>query len=351
MLVRLCLLVPLLLRPRVLVEQVAAWMRELQVNDEAVKTVEAEKLSGLDVAALSVDELEVDLRCTRLQAKKLVNRITQMRQEASGESSLASAGLVPLAAGKSAGKVAAPLSVSKAPPRQDWAAVLDDKDAGGTAAEEREVKAGAGTSLTEKEAKKLRKEVRDLKRQKKTAEGAERARLKAEIAALEARLLEGAEGGGRDYSDYTDLTGDGGVRLKMLKPGSGLQPQALSKVEVHFVGKVQGGEEFHSTHASGHAVSFLLGTSQTIKGLEVALLAMRAGSRALVVIAPAYGYGSKGRAPRDEEPEVPPGATLEYELSLISFLEKPGTPASTASALEAKNLERLEQVWVCARAR
>ena len=43
------------------------------------------------------------------------------------------------------------------------------------------------------------------------------------------------------------------------------------------VGKVQGGEEFHSTHAAGHAVSFLLGKSQTIQGIEIALQAMSAG--------------------------------------------------------------------------
>ena len=54
-----------------------------QVNEEAVKTVHDEKLSGLDVAALSLEELESDLSCTKLQAKKIFNRIAQLRQEAS----------------------------------------------------------------------------------------------------------------------------------------------------------------------------------------------------------------------------------------------------------------------------
>ena len=52
------------------------------------------------------------------------------------------------------------------------------------------------------------------------------------------------------------------LEIKRLKSGCGVSPQELSKVEVHFVGKVVGGQEFHSTHASGHAVSFLLGTGQ-----------------------------------------------------------------------------------------
>ena len=60
-----------------------------------------------------------------------------------------------------------------------------------------------------------------------------------------------------DLSSYTDVSGDGGVMIKLIKPGSGFSPTALSKVEVHFVGSVQGGEEFHSTHNSGHPVSVL----------------------------------------------------------------------------------------------
>jgi hypothetical protein len=59
-------------------------LTSLQVNEEAVKTVLDEKLSGLDVAALSLAELESDLSCTKLQAKKIFNRIEQLRQEASG---------------------------------------------------------------------------------------------------------------------------------------------------------------------------------------------------------------------------------------------------------------------------
>ena len=36
-----------------------------------------------------------------------------------------------------------------------------------------------------------------------------------------------------------------------IKKNKKIKKQALSRVEVHFVGKVQGGEEFHSTHVSG----------------------------------------------------------------------------------------------------
>ena len=90
---------------------------------------------------------------------------------------------------------------------------------------------GAGVSaaeLSEKEAKKLRKQVRDLKRQKKQAEGAAREELKTQIAVLEQRLREGgAAGGGGEtaYRDFVDLSGDGGVKIKMLKAGSGFSPQ------------------------------------------------------------------------------------------------------------------------------
>ena len=88
----------------------------------------------------------------------------------------------------------------------------------------------SASELSEKEAKKLRKQVRDLKRQKKQAEGAAREELKTQIAALEQRLREGGAAGGggeTDYGDFVDLSGDGGVKIKMLKAGSGFSPQVL----------------------------------------------------------------------------------------------------------------------------
>jgi len=315
------------------VDQLVLWLRELQVNEQVVQTVEEEKLSGVDLAALSLEELETDLGCSKLQAKKIVNRIAQQRQHPAAPAADSMAGLVPLT---SAQKDARRSSAS-----QDWAAVLDDKpqQPSGSAAQS-EVRAGGGVS--EKEAKVLRKLLRDLKRKKKEATGPEKDKLKKEISKLEAQLEPDAAST-VDYSEYSDVSGDGGVLVKLIKPGSGFSPTALSKVEVHFIGKIQGGDEFHSTHASGHPVSFLLGTSATIKGLEQALLTMKAGARALVVIAPEYAYGNKGRAPHDDEPEVTPGATLEYELELISFQAKPGTAASEAVKQTQLDLERLKQ--------
>ena len=40
---------------------------------------------------------------------------------------------------------------------------------------------------------------------------------------------------------------------------------------------------------------------------------------------------------------MPPGATLEYEISLISFQAKPGTPATLASQEKASDLQRLKE--------
>jgi hypothetical protein len=43
--------------------------------------VEAERLAGVDIASLSVEDLQTDVGATKLQAKKIVNRIAQMRTE------------------------------------------------------------------------------------------------------------------------------------------------------------------------------------------------------------------------------------------------------------------------------
>ena len=63
--------------------------------------------------------------------------------------------------------------------------------------------------------------------------------------------------------------------------------------------------------------------TQKHEGVEEALATMRAGGRRTVRVPPAQGFGDAGATLRptehvpDKRGEVPPGATLEYELELL----------------------------------
>jgi hypothetical protein len=56
------------------------------------------------------------------------------------------------------------------------------------------------------------------------------------------------------------------------------------------------------------------------EGLDQAVMRMKAGEKAIITVPPQYGYGDAGRpAPADGSGvAVPPGATLVYEVTLVS---------------------------------
>eukprot|EP01015_Nassula_variabilis_P004908 TRINITY_DN1348_c0_g1_i14.p1 TRINITY_DN1348_c0_g1~~TRINITY_DN1348_c0_g1_i14.p1 ORF type:complete len:126 (+),score=52.66 TRINITY_DN1348_c0_g1_i14:70-447(+) len=61
---------------------------------------------------------------------------------------------------------------------------------------------------------------------------------------------------------------------------------------------------------------FVLGKNQVIKGWEVGIASMKKGERALLVIDPEYGYGSR------DSGKIPANSTLKFEVELLDFNEK-----------------------------
>ncbi|RLN97904.1 hypothetical protein BBJ28_00011596, partial [Nothophytophthora sp. Chile5] len=96
-------------------------------------------------------------------------------------------------------------------------------------------------------------------------------------------------------------------------------PIAGQFARVHYVGSFQQtGEVFESTRARcGSALELCVGAGHTIAGFDLALQRMSVGETARVTIAPALGYGVKGRPPR-----IPPNAALVFRIELISIKEK-----------------------------
>lgn len=87
------------------------------------------------------------------------------------------------------------------------------------------------------------------------------------------------------------------------------------------------GQLFEDTRARGKPIVYLYGkrpyAGGTCRGVELALAGMRAGGRRRVVVPPELGFGDAGATlrPTEHVPEkagiVPPGATLEYDLTLV----------------------------------
>ena len=104
---------------------------------------------------------------------------------------------------------------------------------------------------------------------------------------------------------------DKGVLYKVKKCGDpkGKQPNRGSVVTVHYTGKTINGKTFDSSLA-GVAPAFRL--RDLIPGWVIALTQMNVGDRWEVYIPAEQAYG------RTNQPGIPGGSTLIFEISLIA---------------------------------
>jgi FKBP-type peptidyl-prolyl cis-trans isomerase len=104
-----------------------------------------------------------------------------------------------------------------------------------------------------------------------------------------------------------------GLEYKILTAGTGPKPTASDTVTVNYKGTLIDGTEFDSSYKRGQPATFPVGG--VIKGWTEALQLMPVGSKWQLFIPTDLAYGDAGR------PGIPPGATLVFEVELISIGE------------------------------
>jgi len=109
-------------------------------------------------------------------------------------------------------------------------------------------------------------------------------------------------------------TTPGGVKYETLKEGSGSELKPGQTAQFTYVGKLEDGKiiEDHS-QGTGRPADLTLGEKLT--GWREALPGMRVGEVRKLMVPSAIAYGAKG-----PPPEVPPNATVIYEVELIRIL-------------------------------
>jgi FKBP-type peptidyl-prolyl cis-trans isomerase len=105
-----------------------------------------------------------------------------------------------------------------------------------------------------------------------------------------------------------------GLQYKILTAGTGPKPTASDTVTCNYRGTLIDGTEFDSSYKAGKPISFSLGG--VIKGWTEALQLMPVGSKWQLFIPSDLAYGDPGR------PGIPPGATLVFEVELLSIGEQ-----------------------------
>jgi FKBP-type peptidyl-prolyl cis-trans isomerase FkpA len=103
-----------------------------------------------------------------------------------------------------------------------------------------------------------------------------------------------------------------GVVIRTITPGAGESPTATDVVKVHYEGKLIDGTVFDSSIKRGQPVEFPL--NGVVPCWTEAVQKMKKGEKAQIVCPSSAAYGDRG-----SPPNIPPGATLSFEVELIDF--------------------------------
>jgi|SRR5688500_13160599 FKBP-type peptidyl-prolyl cis-trans isomerase FkpA len=105
---------------------------------------------------------------------------------------------------------------------------------------------------------------------------------------------------------------DSGMVYRSLTEGTGASPKATDIVQVHYKGTFPDGKEFDSSYKRGQPTEFPL--NRVIKCWTEGVQRMKVGGKAKLTCPPSLAYGEKGAGG-----VIPPNATLQFEVELISI--------------------------------
>jgi FKBP-type peptidyl-prolyl cis-trans isomerase len=108
------------------------------------------------------------------------------------------------------------------------------------------------------------------------------------------------------------VTTPSGLQYWDIKVGTGAVAENGMRVVVHYTGWLTNGKKFDSSVERYRPFVFRLGAGKVIKGWDEGVAGMKAGGKRQLRIPPELGYGSRG-AP----PDIPPDATLVFDVELL----------------------------------
>ncbi len=99
-----------------------------------------------------------------------------------------------------------------------------------------------------------------------------------------------------------------------IKEGTGASPTAASTVKVNYEGKLVDGKVFDASAKHGGPATFPL--NGVIPCWTEGMQMLKVGGKARLVCPSALAYGDRGAGG-----EIPPGATLDFEVELVEILK------------------------------
>ncbi|KDP32575.1 hypothetical protein JCGZ_13125 [Jatropha curcas] len=118
------------------------------------------------------------------------------------------------------------------------------------------------------------------------------------------------------WTSVKDICKDGGIFKKILVEGEKWDnPKDLDEVLVKYEARLEHG----TVISKSDGVEFTVGDGYFCPALAKAVKTMKKGEKVLLTVKPQYGFGENGRPALGSEGAVPPNATLEIMLELVSW--------------------------------
>ena len=114
---------------------------------------------------------------------------------------------------------------------------------------------------------------------------------------------------GLDFSGIDEPALDTPVQRVIIKEGTGAALKSSDVVKVNYLGSTYDADSPFDESFSGEPLTSSL--SGLIQGWSIGLTGVKIGSRVLLQIPPAYGYGSQGSG------SIPPNATLWFVIDVL----------------------------------
>ncbi|KAJ2011706.1 peptidylprolyl isomerase fpr3, partial [Coemansia sp. S610] len=145
---------------------------------------------------------------------------------------------------------------------------------------------------------------------KKAKQAEKKAKQQAEAAAA-AAASEKPKQNEKPKAKATTL--QGGVVVETKTEGAGAPAKKGQRVGMYYIGKLTNGKVFDQ-NTKGKPFWFRLGAGEVIKGWDTGIIGMKKGEERRLTIPGPMAYGSRG-AP----PDIPPHATLVFDIRLVEF--------------------------------
>ena len=141
------------------------------------------------------------------------------------------------------------------------------------------------------------------------------------VFTVELLAVTGLPAGESDYKGKglgTEKRADG-LEITSFAKGKGPKADMGDEVYVHYIGKLDDGTVFDSSHKRGQPLRMPLGKG--VKGWNEGIKGMQAGGRRKLVVPPELGYGDK------DMKTIPPNSTLTFLVELMVVNKRP-TPGN-----------------------